>query len=237
LPPGVGWGARAALELRLKTLFLIRHGQTEWNLQKRMQGRLDSPLTETGKAQAGATGKLLKQIAQVDALIASPSGRTRETAYIVNSYLRAPLSYDDALMERDCGEWTGLTFEEIESDFSQGWRARENDPYHHRPPGGENFEDMIARVRDFLDSIFERNLGQIALVTHAALSRAILTYFLGLAPVQLAKVRHPNDLLYRLHFHPMQIEVSHFVGGDGPREGLLHHTDSETISRLDRSDD
>jgi len=221
----------------LQTLFLIRHGQTEWNVQKRMQGRLDSPLTAKGRAQADANGRVLKHSAQVDALVVSPSGRTRETAYIVNSYLRVPVSYEQALMERDCGDWSGLTIDEIAANYPQAWRSRETEPYHHRPPGGENFEDMIARVRDFLDSLFQGNHEQVALVTHSALSRAILTHFLGITPVQLARLRHPNDLVYRLQFQPAQIEASHFLGGDGPREGLLHHTDSETISRLDGSDD
>ena len=221
----------------MKTLYLIRHGQTEWNVQKRMQGRLDSPLTKMGKAQADANGKVLKEIAELDALVVSPSGRTRETAYIVNSYLRAPVSYEDALMERDCGEWSGLSIDEIEAAFPRAWQQRIDDPYYHRPPAGENFDDMIDRVRGFLDSLFEREHSEIALVTHSALSRAILTYLLQLAPVELARVRHPNDLVYRLHFHPAHIETSHFLAGDGPRRGLLHHTDSETISRLDGPDD
>jgi broad specificity phosphatase PhoE len=221
----------------LKTLYLIRHGQTEWNLQKRMQGRMDSPLTQTGRAQADANGRVLKEVAEVDALIASPSGRTRETAYIVNSYLRAPMSYEDVLMERDCGDWAGLTVDEIEDSFPRAWRARGADPYNHRPPGGENFDDMIARVRDFLDSLFDNNLGQVALVTHSALSRAILTYFMALGPAELARVLHPNDLVYRLDFQSQQIVASHFLGGQGPREGLLHQTDNETIARFDRRGD
>lgn len=84
---------------------------------------------------------------------------------------------------------------------------------------------MIVRVQGFLDSLLERNLGQIALVTHSALSRAILTYFVELAPDQLATVRHPNNLLYRLSFDGSQIDVDHFVDGHGPRDGLLHHTE------------
>jgi hypothetical protein len=69
------------------------------------------------------------------------------------------------------------------------------------------------------------------------LSRAILAYFMALEPVELARVRHPNDLVYRLHFHPTRIEASHFVGGEGPLDGLLHRSDNETISRLEESED
>jgi len=220
----------------LQSLFLIRHGQTEWNVQRRMQGRLDSPLTTVGRAQADANGRILRKIARVDALIASPSGRTRETAYIVNSHLKAPISFEDALMERDCGDWSGLTLDEIADNFPRAWQSREGDPYGHRPPGGENFEDMIARVRNFLDALFARDLVQVVLVTHSAVSRAILTYFMGLAPIELATVRHPNDLVYRLEFQPTRIQASYFRNGDGPCEGLLRNTDNETISRFNRSD-
>jgi probable phosphoglycerate mutase len=225
------------MELRLKTLYLIRHGQTEWNAQQRMQGRLDSPLTAAGRAQADANGKVLQEFAAVDELVVSPSGRTRHTADIVNAHLRAPVSFDDALMERDCGDWSGLTLDEIASNFPEAWQARENDPYHHRPPGGENFEDMVVRVRDFLDSLFERNLGEIALVTHGALSRAILSYLMALEPVELATVRHPNDLIYRLNFRSSRIEASHFQGGAGPRAGLLQHSGNETILRFNEAND
>ena len=78
----------------MKQIFIIRHGQTEWNLARRMQGRLDSPLTHAGMEQAHSHGELLKGLTPIEAMYVSPSGRTRETAYIVNSYVRAPVQFD-----------------------------------------------------------------------------------------------------------------------------------------------
>ena len=213
----------------MKTLYLIRHGQTIWNVEQRMQGHLDSPLTELGRNQANVHGKVLKTYAGIRELVVSPSGRTRETAYILNSYVRAPLRFDDSLLERDCGEWSGRTLTEIETDYPQAWKARTDDGYYHRPPGGENHEDMLQRVRALLDTLYESEVDEIGLVTHGVMSRVILAYFLNLAPVEATRVRHPNDLFYRLRIEPREIQASHFLNGHGPISGLLHRADSGTI--------
>ncbi|MCZ6619281.1 MAG: histidine phosphatase family protein [Gammaproteobacteria bacterium] len=213
----------------MKALYLIRHGQTDWNVENRMQGHLDSPLTEIGRGQAGLHGKTLKACAGISQLIASPSGRTRETAYILNSYLKASLHFDESLLERDCGEWSGRTLTEIATEYPRSWKARMEDGYHHRPPGGENHQDMLQRVQALLDALIESEVDEIGLVTHGVMSRVILSYFLNLTPMETNRVRHPNDLFYRLEFGSQQVQANHFVKGNGPISGLLHRTDSGTI--------
>ena len=136
-----------------RTLYIVRHGQTEWNVARRMQGRWDSPLTALGRTQADLHGRTLAREGGVDAVVASPLGRTRDTAERVNAHLDAPLRFDDALMERDCGDWSGLTLDEIERAYPAEWRARADDPYHHRPPAGENLVDMEARVAALVDGL------------------------------------------------------------------------------------
>jgi probable phosphoglycerate mutase len=221
----------------LRNLYVIRHGETEWSVQQRMQGHADSALTAKGRAQADAHGRVLREVTRLDALMVSPSGRTRETAYAINAHVQAPISYHDELMERDCGDWTGLTADEVECQFPTSWRERGTDRYYHRPLRGENHEDMLHRVRDLLDSLLENGVGSVGVVTHGVMLRVIVTYFLGLSPVESVRVRHPNDLIYRLEFRLQQIEASHFLGGEGPWQGLLHRTDGETIAHFDRSRD
>ncbi len=208
-----------------RTLYLVRHGQTEWNASGRMQGRLDSPLTALGRQQADAHGRTLKALGGVDAVVASPLGRTRKTAALVNAHLSAPLRYDDALMERDCGEWSGLTAEEIAARYPDSWRARGEDPFHHRPPQGENLEDMGARVRDCLVDLLGGSARRVALVTHGIMSRVIIRHVLDLTPELVVAVRHPNELFYRLEVRPDGVRVAHFLAGEGPLDGLLHHAD------------
>ncbi len=198
-----------------------------------MQGHMDSPLTELGREQVDVHGKALKANARIGQLIVSPSGRTRETAYILNSYVRAPLRFDDSLLERDCGDWSGRTLTEIETEYPQAWKARTEDRYHYRPPGGENQEDMLQRVQALLDALFESEVDEIGLVTHGVMSRVIVSYLLNLAPDESTQVRHPNNLFYRLQFGSEEIQTSHFVEGNGPISGLLHRTDSGTIRGSD----
>lgn len=209
----------------MKHIFIIRHGQTEWNLARRMQGRLDSPLTHAGMEQAHSHGELLKALTRVEAMFVSPSGRTRETAYIINSYVRASVDYEDALLERDVGLWSGLTVDELESAFPQAWRARSEDPFNHRPPEGESLADMSDRCADFLESVLASPVQNIALVTHQIMSRVILSRLLGLSAEETLQVIHPNDALYRVEVSEIR-SVSHFVEGRGPFDGLLHQIDS-----------
>ncbi len=215
----------------MKQIYVIRHGQTEWNLARRMQGRLDSPLTQEGMEQAHDHGALLKTMDAVETMYVSPSGRTRETAYIINSYVRARVEYVDALLERDVGLWSGLTVDELEEAFPQAWRDRLEDPYNHRPPEGENLADMEARVADFVDDVLKGPEQNVALVTHQVMSRVVLGRLLGLLPEEVVRVMHPNDALYRVSIDEVA-DVSHYLSGQGPFEGLLRLRDDETIPPL-----
>ncbi|MEM9621260.1 MAG: histidine phosphatase family protein [Pseudomonadota bacterium] len=205
----------------MKELFIIRHGETEWNVQQRMQGRLDSPLTEQGRSQADAHGTLLKSLGGLDRIWVSPAGRTTETAYIINSYAQATMEFAEPLLERDCGDWGGLTLNEIQDQYPEAWAARLQDAYLHKPPNGENLHDMLLRVHEFLDDLFGLDWARIGLITHGVMSKVILKYYLGLSEVECTRVRHPNDLLYRLTFHPELIESHHYINGQGPVDGLL----------------
>jgi probable phosphoglycerate mutase len=197
-----------------------------------MQGRLDSPLTRDGAEQAHRHGLLLKTLPAIDRMYVSPSGRTRETAYIINSYVRSELRYEEALLERDCGRWSGLSVDEIEDAFPGAWQRRLDDPFHHRPPEGENLADMGARCAGFLERLLEAPDARVALVTHQVMSRVILGALLDLDADTIVEVIHPNQALYQIDIGSEGVSVSHFVAGQGPAPGLLRHGDDETIPPL-----
>ena len=220
-------------EDRLKQIYLMRHGQTEWNLQGRMQGRLDSPLTDTGRVQASANGKLLRALGGVEELWVSPSGRTTETAFLINSHVKAELDFADELMERDCGQWSGQTIEDIEASDPVAWAERLADPYWYQPPGGENLQDMLLRVHNFLDGLFDRHWQSIGLVTHGVMSKVILKFFLGLGELECSRASHPNDLVYRLTFTAEDIETHHFIAGGDAQTGLLLRGKTEDANLRD----
>lgn len=216
-----------------KILYILRHGQTEWNVARRMQGRRDSPLTELGRLQADVHGRTLARQGPVEALIASPLGRTRATAELVNTHLAAPLRHEEALMERDCGAWSGLTLTEIQAAYPREWQARSADPYHHRPPEGENLVDMEARIAALLDTLINGSERTLALITHGVMSRVIVKRLLALSPADAVTVRHPNELFYRIEIGGSgQASSAYYLEGQGPKPGLLRENDSETIAGL-----
>ena len=204
----------------MDVLYLVRHGETEWNRQRRLQGRLDSPLTEEGREHARRNGELLAREA-VEHLWVSPLGRTRETAELILARCNVPATYDDRLMERHCGAWEGLTIDEIVAQFPQEWAERSLDPFHHRPPAGENLPDMLARVAPLAERLGELSQRRVAIVSHGIMGRVLLAHFLGLSPTEADRVRQPNDLVYRLDFSGDAVIGDHFRAGEGPHAGLF----------------
>lgn len=221
----------------MRYLYIIRHGETYWNAEQRMQGRLDSPLNPRGREQAERHAQTLLRMGGVDYVLSSPSGRTRETTSIINRQIGAPVDYDEALMERDCGLWSGFTVQEIAADYPDAWAARDIDPFHHRPPEGENLPDLIERVAPCLAAVAALPFERIALVTHGIMSRAILTHLLPLVPEEANRVRHPNDVFYRLRFEEDRPVPEFFRSGEGPVAGLLQARPGETIPVTQTSSD
>ena len=207
----------------MDVLYLVRHGETEWNRQQRMQGRLDSRLTAEGRAHARSHAALLAREA-VEHLFVSPLGRTRETADLILENCAVPVTYDDRLVERSNGAWEGLTIDEIARRYPDDWAARMRDPFHHRPPDGESVPDVVARIAPFARQLARAPGRRLAIVSHGIAARAFLTHFLGLAPAQVDRVRQPNDVVYRLDFTDGAggaVGCTHFRGGDGPHPGLF----------------
>ena len=146
-------------------LFLVRHAESEWNAQRRWQGRGDPPLSEHGREQAAIAAPRL--VGEVDAIVASPQQRAVETAQIIADALGiGGVDTDDGLREIDVGEWTGLTLDVVESrwgDELRAWRAGELDA----PPGGENRHDFLDRILAALGRVRDANGDQRTLVlTH-----------------------------------------------------------------------
>lgn len=204
----------------MEVLYLVRHGETEWNRQRRMQGRLDSPLTAEGRAHAHTNGALLAREG-VERLFVSPLGRARETVELMRADVAIPVTFEDRLVERNCGAWEGLTIDEIENQFPDEWAARNVDPFHHRPPGGENLPDMLVRIRPVAEALRALAARSVAIVSHGISGRVLLTHFLGLTPRAADRVRQPNDLVYRLEFSKAGVRPVYFRDGAGPYPGLF----------------
>lgn len=144
---------------------LVRHGETDWNRQRRIQGLSDVPLNETGRAQALETGRLLTR-RDWDGVYSSPLSRARETASIIAEVLGLPAPEAlDALVERDYGEAEGLTDREIDRRY----------PDRGAVPGQESRDAVTARVLPALRELALAHLGRsLLVVSHGGAIRAVL---------------------------------------------------------------
>jgi len=185
-----------------QVIYFVRHGETTWNLEGRMQGHLDAPLTARGLREARRDGAALRGLIEDDVLYTltfSPLGRTRETAMIVaeetRQYLGAQRS-DPRLREVSWGEWDGLTIAEIKAHNPDAWQAHIEDRWNVGPPGGESYSMLCERVADWLDSV--RGEPRLIVVSHGALGRAMRGIYLGLSPDQTLQLHEPQDAVIRL---------------------------------------
>lgn len=137
-------------------LYLTRHGQTELNWAGRLQGSLDSPLTEHGQQQAHAVGKKLKTElgTQPVTLWVSPLGRAQQTASIIQDYIApSDIKTDARLAEISLGDWEGMTMEDIEFTHPGLLDGSDRFDWAYRAPGGETKAAFFARLEDWLSEI------------------------------------------------------------------------------------
>ncbi|ROS34593.1 MULTISPECIES: histidine phosphatase family protein [unclassified Curtobacterium] len=145
-------------------LYLVRHGETDWNAQRRIQGSTDIPLNDTGRRQAAEAAELLTR-RQFDAVVASPLSRAAETGTIIADRLglAAPVTYA-GLAERAYGEAEGLTDTEVTAEYP-----------HDDIPGRESRSALLARITETLGEIAVRFDGGVVVVaTHGAVIRSVV---------------------------------------------------------------
>ncbi|MCS5713095.1 histidine phosphatase family protein [Herbiconiux sp. CPCC 205716] len=152
----------------MTTFTFVRHGQTDWNLERRIQGATDVPLNDTGREQARETGRVLAE-RHWDGIVASPLSRARETAEIIGSFVGIPdIELVDALVERRYGEVEGLNASEIEARF----------PDREAPvPGREKRSAVVARVLPALQALADEHPdASLIVVSHGGVIGSLVRY-------------------------------------------------------------
>ena len=152
-------------------LCLVRHGQTNWNLEGRYQGQSDVPLNESGRDQARALARQL-QAYSFTVIYTSDLQRARETADIIAASLDLLVISDSRLREINQGEWEGQLVDAIKIRYLELWQQRSVDPASVRPPGGETVGEVARRVYVALDEIAARHITDSVLVISHGLSLA-----------------------------------------------------------------
>ena len=173
------------------TLFLVRHGETDWNAAGRWQGQTDVPLNPRGREQAREVAGRLRSVG-LAAIASSDLLRARTTAEIVASELGLAVSHlDAALRERRFGCFEGLTREEVVARFPEAWARYLADP-GPAPPGGESREELLARLLPAVASAATRLPGPVLVVMHGGAMRALLAEHVSGIP-------RPSSAAWPLH--------------------------------------
>jgi probable phosphoglycerate mutase len=172
-------------------LYYVRHGLTDWNLAGRLQGRRDVPINETGRIQAAQCGEILRDLLACDGLSAAQCGyesspliRARETMEIIRTTMGlAPGDYgvDPRLAEISFGEWEGLSYAQVIEREPDVVARREADKWLFRPPGGETYQEVAARVGAWHASLLRHSI----VSAHGGTARALIA-FLNIAPPEKA---------------------------------------------------
>lgn len=185
-------------------LYLTRHGETQWNTIRRMQGQEDSQLTDLGRLQAEWLGKRLEDKVIVT-IYSSPLGRAKETTAIINAYTNSRVIFDDRLKEINAGPWQGKLIEEIEREMPKENEKFWHDPVNFELEGVEAFSEVQRRAGEFIDELVGKHgEGKILIVAHAIVLKAMLNYVQGrsiehfwegkhIFPTSLTKLNIIND--------------------------------------------
>lgn len=158
---------------------LVRHAETLWNRERRIQGQSDSALTAKGKRDADNWGRQLSRFPW-DCILMSDAGRAVETATRINDHLQAPMDSDPRLREQDWGQWTGQIITQIETEASKGLPNAHQTGWHFCPPGGEDRLSVRQRSHRALTEAAARWRGHtIMIVTHEGVIKSLIYHLAG----------------------------------------------------------
>ena len=187
-------------------LYIIRHGQTDWNIAKKIQGRQDIPLNERGHFQAQCLGKAMEN-RPITAVFSSPQIRAMETAIAVASPAGVPVIPVRDLMEINYGVWEGKTEEELLRDDRALYEAWWSHPAETAPPEGESINQVNERCRQAWKEIKPQLTGDAAIVAHGGLLAHFMEQPLGSESIAASTVAH-NASITTIEYEP---ETERFV--------------------------
>lgn len=179
-------------------VYFMRHGETDWNIVKRIQGTTDIPLNQNGLLLAEKTAaEMNRQGIRFDRIYSSPLIRAKQTAELMNKFSNVEIKYDDRIREFCFGKGEGITFEEIkvnpEYKMLRNWFLSPAD--YKAEKGAESYESFFGRIDDFLDNEIrpiEKECGSVLVVCHGGVVRGLLKQMLGWSVERFAETKIPN---------------------------------------------
>lgn len=182
-------------------LFLIRHGQTSWNLEERAQGHTDIPLDETGKAQAEMVCRFFADL-PAPAILSSDLQRCTYMAELLSTQTGGEVKLRKALREKCFGDWEGSPFSFIREHMPTGPGA-----FTFRPPNGESFEDVWTRLDPVVDELRELNHDHAVVLSHGGASAMLLAKLLNANFETSRAFRFGNAALTELSLSDDQVRL------------------------------
>jgi probable phosphoglycerate mutase len=183
-------------------IYYIRHGETSWNAEGRLQGAQDVPLNDLGRKQAASAGAILGDLFARDgrseaslAFVASPLGRARSTMELVRGSLKLPphdYAIDDRLREIGYGEWEGSTLAQMQAEDPEVFARRQAEKWTVSPPGGESYAEVQARV----DAWYRQLTADTVAVAHGGTARALMVALGVETPLSAADLTIEQGAVY-----------------------------------------
>ena len=201
----------------MKYIILVRHGETEWNLQGRYQGQSETDLSAAGHQQAELLARRLADTS-IDAIFSSPLRRAMATAEAVAQGRKGEVVAVSDLIEISHGTWEGLTVEAVKRKFPEQYSLWHRSPVEVRFPGGESLEDLRARVLPAIQQIARLNSAEVALVCgHDAVNKVILADCFHLPLSEFWRIRQDSTCVNLLEvreddLRPVAINDSGHLG-------------------------
>lgn len=160
--------------------YLVRHGETDWNRENKIQGQNDIPLNGTGKKQAGELANRLRLGAfEIKEIYTSPLKRAVATAETAGRALGLVPVVAEGLREMSLGSWEGYTWQQVKECFPAEYQTWYRNRRYQMPPGGESYQQLLERLLPVLGSLKHRAEGDVLLVTHSAVIMTLLSYVHG----------------------------------------------------------
>lgn len=168
-------------------LYLTRHGETDWNIQNRIQGQTDTLLNEKGREQARELAGRLKEGYGIRTIYTSRQKRAQETAAVIGQAIHVDPIVKDGLEEISFGRWEGYTWRQVREQFPGEYQAWYGNRRYQVPPEGESYQQLLDRLLPALEGIFEENGENVLAVTHSAVIMTLMSYIYKTPFEEMAK--------------------------------------------------
>jgi broad specificity phosphatase PhoE len=181
-------------------IYLVRHGQTEWNRELRFRGRADIPLDENGRKQAGVLADALTDNG-ISAIYTSPLKRSIETARPVAAVFDLKIITMQGFIDINYGEWEGLAYDEVRQRYADLYREWEERPDSVRFPHGESLEEVKRRSFSAFMEVVEKNSGgSILIIPHRVINKVLLCGILGLSNDHFWNIRQDTGCINEIEY-------------------------------------